>query len=225
MQSINNIKNSWNDILSLEFSKDYFISLNNFINNEQSTHTIYPNNNDIFNAYNITPLESVKVVILGQDPYHGPNQAHGLAFSVQDGIKFPPSLQNIFKELSSDIGCNTPASGNLVSWAKQGVFLLNTVLTVRAANAGSHQKKGWEILTDTTIKAISDNCENVVFILWGKPAQSKERIIDTHKHFIIKAPHPSPLSSYRGFFGSKPFSLTNEYLRSNNKEEIDWCLS
>lgn len=225
MQNINNITNSWSDLLSSEFSKDYFTLLNNFILNEQKQYSIYPNSSDIFNAYNITPIEGVKVVILGQDPYHGPNQAHGLAFSVQDGIKPAPSLNNIFKELSSDIGCNIPSSGNLISWSEQGVFLLNTVLTVRAGNAGSHQKQGWELFTDATIKAINNNCENVVFILWGKPAQSKEKLIDENKHLILKAPHPSPLSSYRGFFGSKPFSTTNEYLRANNKAEIDWCLS
>lgn len=225
MNTINNITNSWNDILSLEFSKEYFTTLNNFILDEQSDYTIYPNTDDIFNAYNITSIEDIKVVVLGQDPYHGLGQAHGLAFSVLDGLKYPPSLHNIFKELSSDIGCDVPSSGNLTPWAKQGVFLINAVLTVRAGAAGSHQKKGWEMFTDATIKAISQNCENIVFILWGKPAQLKEKIIDSSKHLVLKAPHPSPLSSYRGFFGSKPFSLTNEYLKLHNKEEIDWCIN
>lgn len=225
MNTINNITNSWNDILSLEFSKEYFTTLNNFILDEQSDYTIYPNTDDIFNAYNITSIEDIKVVVLGQDPYHGLGQAHGLAFSVLDGVKYPPSLHNIFKELSSDIGCDVPSSGNLTPWAKQGVFLINAVLTVRAGAAGSHQKKGWEMFTDATIKAISQNCENIVFILWGKPAQLKEKIIDSSKHLVLKAPHPSPLSSYRGFFGSKPFSLTNEYLKLHNKEEIDWCIN
>lgn len=225
MQQTNNIHNSWNQILSSEFSKDYFTSLNSFLNAEQSENKVYPSSNDTFYAYNTTPIESVKVVILGQDPYHGVGQAHGLAFSVQEGVKFPPSLNNIFKELSSDIGCSTPSSGNLTSWAKQGVFLLNTVLTVRAGSAGSHQNQGWERFTDATIKTINQNCEHVVFLLWGKPAQIKEKLIDSSKHLILKAPHPSPLSSYRGFFGSKPFSSSNEYLRSHNISEIDWCLS
>ncbi len=170
-------------------------------------------------------FHDVKVVILGQDPYHGVGQAHGLSFSVQDGIVFPPSLKNIFKELVDDIGCDYPTSGNLTKWAEQGVLLLNTVLTVRAGEANSHREKGWEYFTDATIRAISENLENVVFILWGRPAQMKEKLIDTSKHFILKAPHPSPLSSYRGFFGSKPFSKTNEYLLEHGKTPIDWCLS
>lgn len=218
------INNNWAEALADEFSKDYYSSLENFLKKEELDNTIFPKKEDIFNAYNITDINNVKVVILGQDPYHGINQSHGLAFSVNDGIKFPPSLRNIFKELLDDVGCKEPKSGNLSSWAKQGVMLLNTVLTVQANNAGSHQGRGWEEFTDATIKIINQRCCNVVFILWGKPAQSKVKLIDSTKHLILKAPHPSPLSAYRGFFGSKPFSLTNQYLLENRKEKIDWCL-
>jgi len=218
------INDSWADNLTEEFSKDYFLTLESFLQQEELDKIIFPKKEDIFNAYNMTDIEDIKVVILGQDPYHGINQSHGFAFSVNNGIKFPPSLRNIFKELTEDIGCAYPTSGNLIPWAKQGVFLLNTVLTVRANNAGSHQNKGWEYFTDETIKIINKTCNNVVFILWGKPAQSKEKFIDDKKHLILKAPHPSPLSSYRGFFGSKPFSNTNIYLVKNGKKEIDWCL-
>ncbi len=216
---------SWRDALKDEFSKEYFLELENFLDTEYSEHKIYPARDDIFNAYNLTPLNRVKIVILGQDPYHGKGQGHGLAFSVKDGIKYPPSLVNIFKELSSDIGCSTPKSGNLTSWAKQGVFLINAVLTVRDSTPNSHRKKGWEKFTDATIEAISQKCENVVFILWGKPAQSKEKLIDETKHLILKAPHPSPLSSYRGFFNSRPFSLSNRYLQEYAKAEIEWSIS
>lgn len=219
------IPQSWINVLSNEFNKDYFYNLKLFLKDEQTKYTIYPSNANIFNAYNSTEFSDVKVVILGQDPYHGPNQAHGLSFSVTDGVAFPPSLKNIFTELVDDIGCNYPTSGNLQSWANQGVVLLNAVLSVRASQANSHQGKGWENFTDATIKAISDNLENVVFILWGRPAQMKEKLINTNKHLILKAPHPSPLSSYRGFFGSKPFSQVNRYLLSHNKKAIDWCLN
>lgn len=219
------IPQSWIDVLEEEFSKEYFYKLKLFLKDEQSKYKIYPSNSNIFNAYSSTEFSDIKVVILGQDPYHGPNQAHGLSFSVNDGIAFPPSLKNIFTELVDDIGCSYPTSGNLQSWANQGVVLLNAVLSVRAAQANSHQGKGWEYFTDATIKAISNNLENVVFILWGRPAQTKEKLIDTNKHLILKAPHPSPLSSYRGFFGSKPFSQANKYLLSHNKKAVNWCLN
>ena len=226
MQSVNpSIPKSWKKVLHAEFTKDYFLSLKQFLLDEKSKYTIYPKNRDIFHAYNSMEFHDVKVVILGQDPYHGIGQAHGLSFSVQDGISFPPSLKNIFKELVDDIGCDYPTSGNLTKWAEQGVLLLNTVLTVRAGEANSHREKGWEYFTDATIRAISENLENVVFILWGRPAQMKEKLIDSSKHFILKAPHPSPLSSYRGFFGSKPFSKTNEYLLAHGKTPINWCLN
>ncbi len=215
---------SWKAILSEEFAKPYMVDLKKFLLAEKQRYTIFPPGNKIFNAYNTTPFDKVKVVILGQDPYHGINQAHGLAFSVLDGVPFPPSLQNIFKELVDDIGCAYPKSSDLTPWAKQGVFLLNTVLTVRQGEANSHREKGWERFTDATIKVISDKKEHVVFILWGRPAQAKEKLIDTSKHCIIKSPHPSPLSAYRGFFGSKPFSRANGCLESFGLEPIKWCL-
>ncbi len=219
------IDESWKNVLKSEFSYEYFSNLKAFLVEEQKQYKVFPKNKNIFTAYNTTKFDDVKVVIIGQDPYHGDNQAHGLAFSVEDGTKFPPSLVNIFKELSDDIGCPFPTSGNLLSWAKQGVFLINAVLTVRAYSPASHKGMGWENFTDATIKAISDNLQNVVFILWGRPAQMKEKLIDTSKHLVLKAPHPSPLSSYRGFFGSKPFSSTNNYLKLHNKKEINWCLN
>ena len=225
MHSNLQIGESWKNFLGEEFSKEYFSSLEKYLKEEKKQHKIFPTNENIFRAYNTTKFDDVKVVILGQDPYHGENQAHGLAFSVLEGTRFPPSLVNIFKELVEDMGCAMPTTGNLLAWAEQGVFLLNTVLTVRESSASSHRAKGWEQFTDATIKAINDNLENVVFILWGKPAQSKEKLLDVSKHLILKAPHPSPLSSYRGFFGSKPFSLTNEYLMAHNKKPIDWCLN
>ena len=215
---------SWKEVLAEEFGKPYMVELKKFLLAEKQHYTIFPPGNKIFNAYNTTPFDKVKVVILGQDPYHGINQAHGLAFSVLDGVPFPPSLQNIFKELVDDIGCAYPKTSDLTPWAKQGVFLLNTVLTVRKGEANSHREKGWERFTDATIKAISDKKEHVVFILWGRPAQMKEKLIDTTKHCIIKSPHPSPLSAYRGFFGSKPFSRANGYLKSYGLEPIEWCL-
>jgi len=219
------IPQSWKDALQEEFSKEYFIQLKQFLLDEESKFTIYPKNKNIFAAYNSMEFHDVKVVILGQDPYHGINQAHGLSFSVQEGVAFPPSLKNIFQELVSDMGCSYPSSGNLTKWAEQGVLLLNAVLTVRASEANSHRGMGWENFTDATIKVISDQLEHVVFILWGRPAQMKERLIDSSKHLILKAPHPSPLSSYRGFFGSKPFSQANTYLKAHNKKPIDWCLN
>jgi uracil-DNA glycosylase len=218
------IEPSWKEVLHDEFTKDYFVELKKFLIEEKQNYTIYPKGSDMFNAFSYTPFDDVKVVIIGQDPYHGANQAHGLAFSVLDGVPFPPSLRNIFQELNSDIGCPTPKSGNLSSWAKQGVFLINTVLSVREGQAHSHAKKGWEIFTDSVIKKISEKKKNIVFILWGSPAIAKSKLIDISKHHIITSPHPSPLSSYRGFFGSKPFSKTNEFLGSCGIKKIEWCL-
>ena len=224
MQIDPKIDPSWKEVLSEEFGKPYMVELKKFLLAEKQRYTIFPPGNKIFNAYNTTPFDAVKVVILGQDPYHGINQAHGLAFSVLDGVPFPPSLQNIFKELVDDIGCVYPKTSDLTPWAKQGVFLLNTVLTVRQGEANSHREKGWERFTDATIKAISEKKDHVVFILWGRPAQMKEKLIDATKHCIIKSPHPSPLSAYRGFFGSKPFSRTNACLESFGLQPIKWCL-
>jgi uracil-DNA glycosylase len=218
------IEEGWKTVLAHEFQKPYFSELKAFLLHEKQYHTVYPRGEHIFNAFNSTPFERVKVVILGQDPYHGPGQAHGLAFSVQDSVPFPPSLQNIFKELHDDIGCSYPQNGNLTPWAEQGVFLLNTVLTVRAGKAHSHKDKGWEQFTDAVIRTISHHKEHVVFILWGRPAQTKAGMIDGSKHMIVTAPHPSPLSAYRGFFGSKPFSRTNGYLQAKGIEPIDWRL-
>ena len=216
---------SWKKALQEEFSKEYFIQLKQFLLDEEKKYTLFPKNKYIFAAYNSMEFHEVKVVILGQDPYHGVGQAHGLSFSVQDGVAYPPSLKNIFTELVDDVGCSYPRNGNLSQWAKQGVLLLNAVLTVRASEANSHRGMGWENFTDATIKAISDKLENVVFILWGRPAQMKEKLIDISKHLVLKAPHPSPLSSYRGFFGSKPFSKTNRYLLAHGKSPINWCLN
>ncbi len=217
------IFNSWKKILLPEFQKKYMKDLNSFLKSEyKSKKTIYPKPDEVFAALNFTPIEEVKVVILGQDPYHGPGQAHGLCFSVNEGIPNPPSLQNIFKERLSDLNLETPAHGNLSHWAKQGVLLLNATLTVEAHNAGSHQKKGWEEFTDVVIQTINDQVDSVVFILWGSYAQKKASFIDVKKHFVIKAPHPSPLSSYRGFFGSKPFSKTNAFLKSKGISTIHW---
>jgi uracil-DNA glycosylase len=216
---------SWLKALGDEFDKDYMVKLKQFLKEEKEAgHNIYPKGSDIFNAFNKTPFDEVKVVILGQDPYHGPNQAHGLSFSVQPGVQVPPSLKNIYKELATDIpGFKIPTTGNLTHWAEQGVLLLNATLTVRAGLAGSHQKKGWEKFTDTVIKTISDKKEHVVFILWGNYAQSKAELIDASKHLIIKSTHPSPLAVGRGgFFGSKPFSKANTYLEANGKKPIDW---
>lgn len=218
------IESSWKKYLLSEFTDPYFIELTAFLEDEKEHATIFPEKDKIFNAFNMTPFDSVKVVILGQDPYHGQGQAHGLAFSVPDGVSFPPSLRNIFQEYCSDLGCKMPTSGNLTKWAEKGVFLLNTVLTVRVNEAHSHKDKGWETFTDKVIHLISEKKDNVVFILWGKPAQSKSTLIDESKHLVLKAPHPSPLSSYRGFFGSHPFSKTNAYLREHGIEEIDWKL-
>jgi uracil-DNA glycosylase len=218
------LSDEWLHVLSDEFKKPYFFALKEFLLNEKKQHQIYPKGENIFNAFNMTSFKDIKVVILGQDPYHGANQAHGLCFSVQEGITHPPSLKNIFTELHNDIGCDIPVNGTLTQWAKEGVFLINAVLTVRASEANSHRAKGWEHFTDAVIKKISEQKEHIVFILWGRPAQMKASLIDASKHLILKAPHPSPLSSYRGFFGSKPFSSTNNYLKSKNIEPITWCL-
>lgn len=216
------IEKSWKEVLQTEFDKPYFENLVGFVKQEYASHTIFPPAGQIFNAFNTCPFNNVKVVILGQDPYHGPRQAHGLCFSVNDGIQFPPSLQNIFKEINSDLGIPIPKSGNLTRWAEQGVLLLNATLTVRASQAGSHQGRGWEEFTDAVIKIISGKAENVVFILWGSYAIKKKALIDASKHCILTAPHPSPLSSYRGFFGCKHFSQTNTYLTSKGKTPIEW---
>jgi len=215
---------SWLAVLKDEFEKDDMKSLKQFLLTEKKEgKTIYPKSDDIFNAFQLTPFDKVKVVILGQDPYHGPGQAHGLSFSVENGIKFPPSLQNIFKELKTDIeGFQIPNHGNLSYWAKQGVLMLNASLTVRANEAGSHQKQGWESFTDKVIETLSEQKENLIFVLWGKFAQAKENLIKNENHYVIKSAHPSPFSAYSGFFGSQPFSKTNKILKDLGKEEIDW---
>ncbi|GAA3011929.1 uracil-DNA glycosylase [Tetragenococcus solitarius] len=218
------IHNSWQDILADEFQKPYYQDLREFLKQEYATQKIHPDMYHIFEALQITPYEKVKIVILGQDPYHGPNQAHGLSFSVQPGVKVPPSLQNIYKELQNDLGIPPVNHGYLVPWAKQGVLLLNTVLTVRQGQAYSHQGKGWERLTDKVIEKLNERQDPVVFILWGKPAQKKFSMIDTSKHVIIKSVHPSPLSANRGFFGSRPFSKANNALVALGKTPIDWQL-
>lgn len=216
------LKNDWHHYLAEEFTKDYYVNLRKFLIEEYKTKTIYPSMHDIFKALDLTPFKKVKVVILGQDPYHGQNQAHGLSFSVQDQVLKPPSLVNIFQEMQNDLGCDIPKQGNLVNWAKQGVLLLNTVLTVRAGEANSHRNKGWEQFTDRIIQTLNQKDHPIVYILWGRAAQAKENLIDTKKHKLIKAPHPSPLSAYRGFFGSKPFSKTNDLLKAAGLPPIDW---
>jgi uracil-DNA glycosylase len=216
------IEAGWKAQLTEEFNKDYFIKLSEFVRNEYKTKTIYPPGKLIFNAFDQCPFEKLKVVILGQDPYHGPGQAHGLCFSVNDGIPFPPSLRNIFKELKENVDKEIPNSGNLINWAKQGVLLLNATLTVRAHQAGSHQKKGWEQFTDAVIQKINSEKDNVVFLLWGNYAISKSKYIDQNKHLVLTSVHPSPLSASRGFFGNKHFSKTNEFLTSKGLENINW---
>lgn len=226
MENINpQIEESWKELLSEQFKADYFKKLKEFLVQEKKKYTVYPPGNKIFAAFEHTPFDNLKVVILGQDPYHGAGQAHGLCFSVPDGIPKPPSLQNIFKEINNDMGLPIPASGNLEKWAKQGVLLLNATLTVRATQAGSHQGQGWETFTDEVIRTISKNKESVVFLLWGNYAQAKEVLIDTTKHHVLKAPHPSPLSVSRGFFGCKHFSKTNILLTNAGKHAIDWHIS
>jgi len=217
------IEESWKKVLQKEFGEEYFSKLTEFVKSEYKKTTVYPPAKFIFNAFELTPFDKVKVVILGQDPYHGVNQANGLAFSVNDGVATPPSLVNIYKEIKSDLGQETiNKNGNLENWAKQGVLMLNATLTVQAHMAGSHQNKGWEKFTDAVIKTLSDQKENLVFILWGGYAQKKGSVIDESKHLVIKSTHPSPFSVYSGFFGSKPFSQTNAYLIFNDKEPINW---
>lgn len=216
------IEESWKTFLADEFEKPYFSVLTEFVRNEYKSHKVYPPAKLIFNAFDQCPFEKLKVVILGQDPYHGPGQAHGLCFSVNDGIDFPPSLRNIFKELQNDVGKEIPQSGNLTGWAKQGVLLLNATLTVRANQAGSHQNKGWEQFTDAVIQKINDEKKHVVFILWGNYAISKTRFINQDKHLVLSSVHPSPLSASRGFFGNHHFSLTNEFLVKNGLESVQW---
>src|SRR5215510_2624152 len=219
------IEESWKKILGAEFDKPYFLNIANHLKTEKSQgKIIYPPGSLIFNAFNTTPFDKVKVVILGQDPYHGPNQAHGLCFSVQNGVPPPPSLINIFKELHDDIGIRVPNHGNLTHWAEQGVFLLNASLTVRAGEPMSHAKIGWAIFTDTVIKKISEEKDNVVFLLWGKFAQEKRALIDETKHLILRAAHPSPLSASAGFFGCRHFSKANQYLVAHGIDPIDWRL-
>lgn len=216
------IEESWKRQLQTEFEKDYFVRLTDFVRNEYKATQIFPPGRLIFNAFNLCPFDKAKVVIIGQDPYHGPGQAHGLCFSVNDGIPFPPSLKNIFKEIQDDLGIPVPESGDLTRWANQGVLLLNATLTVRAHQAGSHQRKGWEEFTDAAIRALAEQREHLVFILWGAYAQKKGAFIDRNKHLVLASAHPSPLSAYNGFFGNKHFSRANEYLVSHGKEPICW---
>ena len=216
------IEESWKKQLQPEFGKDYFIKLTDFVRNEYKSTQIYPPGKLIFNAFNLCPFDKAKVVIIGQDPYHGPGQAHGLCFSVNDGVPFPPSLKNIFKEIQDDLGIPVPESGNLTRWANQGVLLLNATLTVRAHQAGSHQKKGWEEFTDAAIRALAEQREHLVFILWGSYAQKKGAFIDRNKHLVLASAHPSPLSAYNGFFKNKHFSRANEYLVAHGQEPISW---
>jgi uracil-DNA glycosylase len=220
--SMSAIKNDWLDVIGNEFQQEYYKNLYQFVKTEYSKYTIFPNADDIFNAFHFTPLKDVKVVIIGQDPYHNENQAHGLCFSVKPEVDIPPSLVNIYKELHDDLGCNIPNNGYLEKWAKQGILMLNTVLTVRAHQANSHQGKGWERFTDAVIHAVNNQDRPMVFILWGRPARLKKSMLTNPKHLILEAPHPSPLSSYRGFFGSKPFSKTNQFLAENGLKPIDW---
>lgn len=218
------IEESWKRELADQFASPYFEQLKTFLIAEKQQFPVYPPGNLIFNAFNLTPFDEVKVVIIGQDPYHEPGQAHGLCFSVQPGTKFPPSLMNIFQELQSDLGIPTPQNGNLENWARQGVLLLNATLTVRAHQAGSHQRRGWETFTDAAISALSAKRSGIVFLLWGSYAQQKIQLIDASKHFILTAPHPSPLSAFRGFFGCRHFSQTNELLARSGQTPIDWRL-
>ena len=218
------LNKEWSCLLEEYISSKAFFELSQFIENQYKTNIIFPEYENIFRAFNLISPDKVKVVIIGQDPYHGFNQANGLAFSISDTCKLPPSLKNIFKELVEDIKCEYPKNGNLNKWAREGVLLMNTVLSVEESKAHSHKNIGWEKFTDYVIEKLSSQYNNIVFVLWGKPSQQKASLIDEKKHFILKSPHPSPLSSYRGFFGSKPFSKTNEYLNYNNIKEIDWSL-
>lgn len=216
------INNDWDNVLTDVFQTEKYQKLNDFLNEEYNNHTIYPIKENIFNALKLTSYKDVKVVIIGQDPYHEPNQAHGLAFSVLDGIKLPPSLKNIYKEIESDLGIKMGVSGNLTKWANQGVLLLNNVLTVREHEANSHKGKGWEFVTDSIVEKLNEREEQIIFVFWGNNAKSKQKLVTNPNHVIITAPHPSPLSAYHGFFGCKNFSKINELLALNGKEAIDW---
>lgn len=216
------ISNDWLEPLTPEFRKPYYANLYQTVRNEYNSHQVFPNADDIFNAFAFTPLANVKAVILGQDPYHNDGQAHGLCFSVKPDVAVPPSLVNIYKELQDDLGCYVPNHGYLKKWADQGILLLNTVLTVRAHQANSHRGIGWEEFTDAAIRILNEQDRPIVFILWGRPAQMKKAMLNNPKHLILEAPHPSPLSAYRGFFGSRPFSQTNKFLEMNGVEPIDW---
>ena len=216
------IEESWKRHLADEFEKDYFVRLTEFVRTEYAQGAVYPPGRLIFNAFDLCPFDKVKVVIIGQDPYHGPGQAHGLCFSVNDGVPFPPSLVNIFKEIQNDLGTPVPATGNLTRWAEQGVLMLNATLTVRAHQAGSHQRKGWEEFTDAAIRCLAEEREGLVFILWGSYAQKKGAFIDRQKHLVLASAHPSPLSAYNGFFGNRHFSRANEYLTAQGKTPIVW---
>lgn len=217
-------RTDWNPLLRDQFDQPYWQELQAFVREERQRHTVYPPHDEVFAALHLTPYAAVKVFILGQDPYHGPNQAHGLCFSVREGVDQPPSLQNILAELESDIGCPRPDHGNLEHWARQGVLLLNATLTVRAHQAASHQRKGWETFTDRVIEIVSGKPDRVVFILWGASARKKKALIDTSRHTVIESAHPSPLSASKGFFGSRPFSRANEALVAAGRDPIDWCL-
>ena len=217
-----NIGNDWDDILALEWKSPYYILLRKFLKEEYSSRTIYPDMYDIFNALKYTSFESIKAVIIGQDPYHGAGQAHGLCFSVKPEVEIPPSLVNIYQELNSDLGCYVPDNGYLVKWAKQGVLLLNTVLTVRAHEANSHRGIGWEEFTDAAIRILNEQDRPIVFMLWGRPAQMKKAMLNNPKHLVLEAPHPSPLSAYRGFFGCRHFSRANAFLEDHERSPIDW---
>ncbi len=221
---LNTLPPSWARFLSGEMSQPYFKTLMNFIAIERQTHEVYPSESDLFRAFHLTPYPEVRVLLLGQDPYHGEGQANGLSFSVRPGVRIPPSLRNIFKELHDDLGCLPPNHGGLEAWARQGVLLLNTVLTVRAHQAYSHRNQGWETFTDTVIKRVNAKSELVVFVLWGRSAQEKIPLIDTSRHAVVQSVHPSPLSARHGFWGSHPFSAVNRALQTANRDEIDWCL-
>ncbi|GGN55987.1 MULTISPECIES: uracil-DNA glycosylase [Oceanobacillus] len=216
------LKNDWAPLLEGEFQKKYYLELREFLKEEYKNYKIHPDMDDIFNALHYTSYENTRVVLIGQDPYHGPNQAHGLSFSVQKGVAIPPSLRNIYKELQSDLGIEPPAHGYLKKWADEGVLLLNTVLTVREKQPASHRGKGWEHFTNKVIQLVNEKTDPVVFILWGKHAQEKEIFLTNKRHHIIKSPHPSPFSANRGFFGSRPFSETNEFLSANGRAAVDW---
>lgn len=216
------ITNDWLEAVGGEFKKEYYKELYHFVKEEYSKCVVYPKSEDIFNAFHLTPLNQVKVVIIGQDPYHNVNQAHGLCFSVKPEVEVPPSLANIYKELHDDLGCDIPNNGYLEKWAKQGVLMLNTVLTVRAHQAGSHQGKGWEKFTDAVIDAVNKEDRPIVFLLWGRPAQAKKKMLNNPNHLVLEASHPSPLSAYRGFFGCRHFSQTNQFLQEHGVEPIDW---